>query len=120
MTKKETARAFLTLAGNGHAIEAFDLYVAEKFVHHNQYFEGSRASIMNAMAESHETSPNKSLDIKFTYVDGDNIITHSHVIKEDMEIAVVHIFRFEKGKIVELWDLGQIILDDSPNANGLF
>ncbi len=120
MTKRETAIAFLTLAGSGGAIEAFSLYVAEGFVHHNQYFEGSRASIMNAMADAHKTSPNISLDIKHTYADGDNIITHSHVVKADMEIAVVHIFRFVNGEIAELWDLGQIMLDDSPNGNGLF
>tara|TARA_R110000796_G_scaffold88850_3_gene191833 strand:+ start:43799 stop:43912 length:114 start_codon:yes stop_codon:yes gene_type:complete len=37
-----------------------------------------------------------------------------------MEIAVVHIFRFKKERIIELWDLGQVISKDSPNENGLF
>jgi len=35
-------------------------------------------------------------------------------------VAVVHIFRFENGKVVELWDLGQQMIKDSPNENGLF
>jgi len=35
-------------------------------------------------------------------------------------IAVVHIFRFENSKIVELWDVGQEIPQDSPNENGMF
>ena len=34
--------------------------------------------------------------------------------------AVVHIFRFEQDRVVELWDLGQPISKDSPNENGLF
>lgn len=37
-----------------------------------------------------------------------------------MEIAVVHLFKFKDGKVVELWDLGQVIAPDSPNENGAF
>ena len=32
----------------------------------------------------------------------------------------VHIFRFEQGRIAELWDLAQPISTDSPNENGMF
>jgi hypothetical protein len=32
----------------------------------------------------------------------------------------VHILRFERGRIVEMWDLGQEIPEDSPNALGMF
>jgi predicted SnoaL-like aldol condensation-catalyzing enzyme len=72
------------------------------------------------MEEAHQISPNKSIDIKYSYKEGVTVITHSHVIKQDMEIAVVHIFRFRNDKIVELWDLVQPIDKDSPNENGLF
>ncbi len=33
-----------------------------------------------------------------------------------MDVAVVHILHFEGGKIVELWDVGQVIPKDSPDA----
>jgi predicted SnoaL-like aldol condensation-catalyzing enzyme len=33
---------------------------------------------------------------------------------------VIHIFRFEEDRIVELWDVGQEIPEDSPNDNGMF
>ncbi|MFZ1808888.1 MAG: hypothetical protein WAU36_16775 [Cyclobacteriaceae bacterium] len=49
-----------------------------------------------------------------------NRTTHSHVVKDDMEIAVVHIFRFDNVKIIELWDLGQVLDKNSPNENGVF
>ena len=35
-------------------------------------------------------------------------------------MAVVHIFRFEGGRIAELWDLGMPIPEDSVNENGMF
>ncbi|MEP2669754.1 MAG: nuclear transport factor 2 family protein [Cyclobacteriaceae bacterium] len=120
MTHKEIATSFLQSAGMGEVKAAFEQSVADNFIHHNQYFKGDRESLKAAMQEAQNTSPNKSITIKNTYEDGDTVITHSHVVKEDMEIAVVHIFRFDNNKIVELWDLGQIIDKDSPNEHGLF
>ncbi|WP_100616270.1 nuclear transport factor 2 family protein [Confluentibacter citreus] len=120
MTKKEIATSFLKLAGSGKVQEAYDQFVAIDFIHHNQYFKGDRASLKAAMEDAHETEPNTFIDIKNCYQDGDTVITHSHVGKEAMDITVVHIFRFENDKIVELWDLGQVIDKDSPNENGAF
>lgn len=120
MSKKEIAKSFLKLVGFGQVQEAFQKLVSEDFIHHNQYFKGDRESLKLAMEEAHETEPNTFIDIKNCYEDGDTVITHSHVGKEDMSIAVVHIFRFENDKIVELWDLGQVIEKDSPNEHGAF
>ncbi len=120
MTQNQIATSFLKMAGMGEVKEAFDQLVASEFIHHNQYFKGDRESLKTAMQDAHNTSPNQSITIKNTYVDGNTVITYSHVVKDDMEIAVVHIFRIEDEKIAELWDLGQIIDKDSPNENGLF
>jgi predicted SnoaL-like aldol condensation-catalyzing enzyme len=120
MTKKEIAVSFLKLVGSGSVDEAFTKYMTPNFIHHNQYFHGSCGALQKAMEEAHQASPNIAVEIKYSYDDGDTVITHSLIVKKDMEIAVVHIFRFSKNKIIELWDLGQIILKDSPNENGLF
>lgn len=120
MTKKEIAIAFLELAGLGQVSKAFEDYVSPSFIHHNQYFEGSRLALLNAMTEAHATSPNKLIEIKQCLMEGENVVTHSLVRKKDMDIAVVHIFRFENNKIAELWDLGQIMDKNSPNKHGLF
>lgn len=66
-----------------------------------------RQSLLTAMEEAHKSSPNKSIEVKYIYEDGDSVITHSLVKKENMDIAVVHIFRFENDKVVELWDLNK-------------
>lgn len=123
MQRKEIATSFLKAAGSGDVKTAYDKFVAPEFKHHNQYFKGDRASLMNAMIDAHKQSPNKSIETKHVYEDGETVITHSHVVRSDVDqsgIAVVHIFRFKDDKIVELWDLGQMILKDSPNENGLF
>lgn len=120
MSNKDAAISFLKLAGTGKVKEAFNKYISKDFIHHNQYFKGDRESLVQAMKEAHNTSPNKSIEIKKCYEDGDTVITHSLVVKTDMEIAVVHIFKFIEDKVVELWDLGQVIDKDSPNEKGLF
>jgi predicted SnoaL-like aldol condensation-catalyzing enzyme len=121
--QKDIATSFLKYAASGDVKRAYAEYVAADFVHHNQYFAGDRASLMTAMEEAHKTSPNTAFEIKRVVEEGDTVVTHSLVMKakpEPMAIAVVHIFRFRGGRIVELWDLGQQILKDSPNKNGLF
>jgi predicted SnoaL-like aldol condensation-catalyzing enzyme len=120
---KKAAESFLSMAGMGKVHEAYDQYVAPSFIHHNQYFKGDRKSLLTAMQDASRTSPNKSIAIKRIYEDGDTVIAHSLVTRQDPqapEIAVVHIFRFEQDRIAELWDLGQPISKDSPNENGMF
>ena len=120
MSIKERATKFLRSVAMGDIKTAFEDYVAADCIHHNQYFKGDRASLLEAMQADHEKQPNLSIEIRYTYVDGDTVITHSHVTKAQMEIAVVHIMRFSGESIVEIWDLGQVIEQDSPNENGLF
>jgi predicted SnoaL-like aldol condensation-catalyzing enzyme len=118
--KKEKVITFLKLAAGGDLQAAFIRFIAPNFIHHNQYFEGKRESLLKAMEEAHQTSPNKSIEIKNCYSEGDTVVTHSLVVKEEMEVAVVHIFRYENDHIVELWDLGKVAEKNSPNENGLF
>lgn len=123
MNQKEMAKSFLSLAGIGQVQVAYDKFVAPNFIHHNQYFKGDRQSLLTAMEEAHKISSNKSIEVKKIYEDGDTVITHSLVIRNEntkLPIVVVHIFRFENNQIVELWDLGHEVVLDSPNENGVF
>lgn len=123
MSKKEMAISFLKMAGSGDVRAAYEKFIAPNFIHHNQYFSGDRQSLMLAMEEASKASPNKSIEVKYAYEDGNTAITHSLVTRENAnapKIAVIHIFRFENDRVVELWDVGQEILKDSPNSNGAF
>jgi predicted SnoaL-like aldol condensation-catalyzing enzyme len=123
MSPKEMAVSFLKMAGSGNVRDAYERFIAPDFIHHNQYFKGDRESLMLAMEEASRRSPNKSINIKHVYEAGDTVITHSLVTHQDpaeLGIAVVHIFRFKNGRVAELWDLGQPMMQDSPNRNGMF
>jgi predicted SnoaL-like aldol condensation-catalyzing enzyme len=122
VTRKAVAVSFLRDAAAGRAREASAAHLAPNFRHHNVYFKGDASSLLNAMDDNARQNPDKVLDIQHALEDGDLVAVHSHVrhFAGDRGAAVVHIFRFQGEKIVELWDLGQEVPETSPNENGMF
>ena len=41
-------------------------------------------------------------------------------VSANAQYAVVHILKFDHGKIVEIWDIVQEVSTDSPNTIGMF
>jgi predicted SnoaL-like aldol condensation-catalyzing enzyme len=119
-TLKQIAIEFLRLASGGDPRKAFELFVAKDFKHHNAYFKGDANTLMLAMEESAKKSPNKLFEMHHVLQDGDLVAIHSRVQQENLDMAVMHIFRFRDDKIIELWDFGQPVAKDSPNENGMF
>src|SRR5512136_1040905 len=113
---REAAINFLQLASSGKVKEAYAQFVGTGFRHHNPFFEGSAEALMAGMEENARQNPNKVLEIKRVIAEGEFVAVHSHVCQKpgDLGVAVVHFFRFEKGRIVELWDLGQPVPEQSP------
>lgn len=121
-TKKDAAVSFLRKAASGHARDAFAKYVGEGFRHHNPFFEDRAEALMTAMDENARQNPEKRLDVLRALEDGDLVAVHSHVRQkpDDRGAAVVHIFRFNGDRIVELWDLGQPVPPEAVNSSGMF
>jgi predicted SnoaL-like aldol condensation-catalyzing enzyme len=119
---KESAVSFLRLAATGRVDEAFEQYISPDFKHHNAYFAGDRESLKHAMADAARQNPKTAIDVKQVTQEGDMVAVFSHVKHrpEDAGFAVVHICRFELDKIVEMWDVGMQIPENSPNGNGVF
>lgn len=119
---KESALDFLQLVVAGSIDEAYDNYVNMHGKHHNVFFSAEFASLKKGMIENHAQYPNKRLMVKNVLADGDLVVVHSNIIMKPGEpgIAVVHIFRFEKGRIIEMWDISQLLPVDSPNRLGAF
>ena len=119
---KESAVNFLKLASSGNVRDAFLKFVGEGFKHHNPYFEGSAEALEVGMQENADQNPEKSLEVKNVIAEGDLVMVHSlvHHKRGDRGAAVMHIFRFENARIVELWDVGQEVPENSPNQYGMF
>jgi len=102
--------------------EAYERLVAKNFRHHNPWFRGDAASLQAGMADNAGKNPQKVFEVKNAIAEGERVAVHSHLRMKpgDRGMAVVHIFRFEDGRIAELWDLGQAIPEETVNANGMF
>jgi predicted SnoaL-like aldol condensation-catalyzing enzyme len=121
-SRKVLVIAFLQLAASGRVRDAFDKHVAKGFRHHNPFFLGDAEALISAMEENARQNPDKRLDVLRALEDGDLVAVHSHVRQNpaDRGAAVVHMFRFDSDRIVELWDVGQLVPAESANANGMF
>lgn len=120
--QKTSATQFLRMVVSGETEDAYRLFIAEKFVHHNPFFKAGRESLMKAMIENSVENPDKIIDICHVIGDGDLVAVYSHVRQnpEDKGSAVMHIFRFQNGMIAELWDIGMVVPQIEINTDGLF
>ena len=118
---KEVAINFLQLSASGNVEEAYDL-VAPNFRHHNPYFASEAASLKAGMQENAHKNPNKLFQVQRAIAEDSFVAVHSRIQMQStaLAIAVVHIFRFEHGKIVELWDIGQPQPEQMTNEIGMF
>lgn len=119
---KESALDFLSSVASGQVRKAYELYVGPGFKHHNPYFRGDAASLEEGMTQNARKNPDKVLEIQAAIEEGDHVAVFSRVRQEpkDKGGAVVHIFRFNDGRIVEFWDIGQPVPEDTVNENGMF
>lgn len=121
-TLKDAAVGFLQLVAAGNVREAYERHIGPGFRHHNPFFRGDAVSLMEAMQANAASNPDKVLEVKRALQDGEQVAVLSHIRQRpgDRGAAVVHIFRFEGGRIVELWDIGQAVPEDAVNENGMF
>ena len=126
ISKKANAQkaiAFLEMVFNQKKVkEGFDKYVGDKYIQHNPIAADGKDAAVEVLSKFMQMVPTWSYEVKHAYVDGDIAIVHSLVRAkpEDRGNAVVDIFRFEKGKVVEHWDVIQAIPEKSANTNTMF
>ena len=121
--KAQKAMAFLDMVFNQKKVkEGFDKYVGDKYIQHNPIAADGKEAAVTVLSRVLQQVPGWSYEFKHAYVDGDIVIVHSLVKMkpEDRGSAVVDIFRFEKGKVVEHWDVVQAIPEKSANNNTMF
>lgn len=121
-TPKAAAVSFLQLVASGSVEAAYSRHVGADFKHHNPFFRGDAESLKAAMKENAIRNPDKILEVQRAIQEGDLVAVHSRIRQhaEDRGAAVVHIFRFEGDRIVELWDVGQAQPEEPVNENGMF
>lgn len=101
---------------------AVDRYIAPEYLQHSSLAEPSVAALKGFLDRVRIESPDAVQTIHRSFVDGDHVITHTHVVRwpGDAGLAVVDIFRVEGGMIVEHWDVIQPVPENPVNPNSMF
>lgn len=120
---KSSAKAFYDLMFNKNEPEkAMDLYVGDQYIQHNPEVENGKAGFINYFKKMSREYPGKKVIFKRVIAEKDLVILHCHQIwPGDEDYAGIDIFRFDQnGKIVEHWDVLQVIPNESKNDNTMF
>lgn len=121
-SNKEKAIDFLNMVTKNNISAAFETNIAPGFTHHNPYFAGDARGLAHGMEENAKQFPHKEFHIQHVLVDGEYVAVHARLqlSAAGPVIATLHLFRFEDGKIVELWDIGQAMPAEKVNERELF
>ncbi|WP_075791645.1 nuclear transport factor 2 family protein [Massilia putida] len=122
ITLKETATDFLRLTARGQVDEAFARYTAPGFRHHNPHVGADADTLRAAMKENAGRFPHMVFEVQRAIAEGPLVAVHSRAVMEEggMELAIVHILRFEEGRIAEMWDIAQAAPVPMANRDGMF
>ena len=120
---KASAKAFYDLMFNQcKPREAIEKYAGEVYIQHNPHVGDGKEAFVEYFETMTADYPGKKVHFKRAIAEGNHVVLHCHQEwPGDEDYAGIDIFRFDDdGKIVEHWDVLQVIPGESKNDNGLF
>jgi predicted SnoaL-like aldol condensation-catalyzing enzyme len=120
---KKIVREFYDLALNQKKPEeAVSKYIGKVYRQHNPNAGDGPEEFINFVKGFVKQYPELHFDFKRFIAEGDLVVVHSHLKlnPSDRGTAVMDIFRVDKGKAVEHWDVLQQIPEKSANKNTMF
>ena len=120
---KENAKAFYDLMFNQcEPRKAIEQFVGDEYIQHNTEVADGKEAFIEYFERMTAEHPDKRVHFKRAIAEGDLVVLHCHQEwPGDDDYAGIDIFRFdENGKVVEHWDVLQIIPEKSANADTMF